>query len=136
MRRILTVFIVVAGLVAAVVAQDTDEIANFSAKAARVNRGQLTAASNAARPDIVSGFLRGRHDAATIASLVTDSENPTADGPVHLKMHQRVAGLDVYGTYVRRPRRAVDGQLLSVIENLAPAGPASRCRRASTTVTR
>ena len=123
MRRILTVFIVVAGLVAAVVAQDTDEIANFSAKAARVTRGQLTAASNAARPDIVAGFLRGRHDAATIASLVTDSENPTADGPVHLKMHQRAGGLDVYGTYVKATTSR-DGQLLSVIENLAPAGPA------------
>jgi extracellular elastinolytic metalloproteinase len=122
-RRILTVFIVVAGLVAAVVAQDTDEIANFSAKAARVNRGQLTAASNAAKPDIVAGFLRARHDAATIASLVTDSESPTADGPVHLKMHQRVGGLDVYGTYVKATTSR-DGQLLSVIENLAPAGPA------------
>jgi extracellular elastinolytic metalloproteinase len=122
-RRILTVFIVVAGLVAAVVAQDTDEIANFGAKAARVNRGQLTAPSNAARPDIVAGFLQGRHDAATVASLVTDSENPTADGPVHLKMHQRVGGLDVYGTYVKATTSR-DGQLLSVIENLAPAGPA------------
>jgi extracellular elastinolytic metalloproteinase len=122
-RRILAVFIVVAGLVAAVVAQDTDEIANFSAKAARVNRGQLTAASNAAKPDIVAGFLRARHDAATIASLVTDSESPTADGPVHLKMHQRVGGLDVYGTYVKATTSR-DGQLLSVIENLAPAGPA------------
>jgi extracellular elastinolytic metalloproteinase len=122
-RRILTVFIVVAGLVAAVVAQDTDEIANFSAKAARVSRGQLTAASNAAKPEIVAGFLRGRHDAATVASLVTDAENPTADGPVHVRMHQRVAGLDVYGTYVKATTSR-DGELLSVVENLAPAGPA------------
>ena len=123
MRRVLTVFIAVAGLVAAVVAQDTDEIANLSAKAARVNRGQLTAASNAAKPEIVSGFLRARHDAATVASLVTDSENPTADGTVHLRMHQRVAGLDVYGTYVKATTRR-DGALVSVIENLAQAGPA------------
>ena len=123
MRRILTMFIAVAGLVAAVVAQDTDEIANLTAKAARVNRGQLTAASNAARPEIVSSFLRARHDGATVASLVTDAENATPQGPVHLRMHQRVAGLDVYGTYVKATMTRA-GELVSVAENLASASPA------------
>jgi hypothetical protein len=122
-RRILTVFLAVAGLVAAVVAQDSDEIANLTSKAARVNRGRLTAASNAARPDIVAGFLRGRHDAATVGSLVTDAENATARGPVHVRMHQRVAGLDVYGTYVKATVTRA-GELVSVVENLAPAGAA------------
>ncbi|MBA2302583.1 MAG: hypothetical protein H0W08_08105 [Acidobacteria bacterium] len=100
MRRILTLFFVVAALAAAVVAQDTDQIVDLSSRGARVNRGQngrrLTLPSNARRPDIVSAFLASRHDGATVGSLVLDSENRTTRGPVHLKLHQRVAGLDVY----------------------------------------
>lgn len=127
MRKILVLLLVVAGLMSAVIAQDTDEIANLGSKGARVTRApngaRLTAPSNAARPEIVSSFLRGRHDAATIGSLVVSVENVTSQGPVHVRMHQRVAGLDVYGTYVRATMTPA-GELVSVIENLAPAGPA------------
>jgi extracellular elastinolytic metalloproteinase len=126
-RRILTLSFVVAGLAAALVAQDTDQIIDLSSQNARIDRAQngarLTRPSNAGRPEIVTAFLSSRHDAATLASLVLDIENRTARGPVHLKLHQRVAGLDVYGTYVKASLTA-DGELVSVIENLAPAAPA------------
>ena len=122
MRRTFALFVAVAALVSAVIAQDTDEIANLSAKAARVTRGQLTLPSNAGRPSIVSAFLAARHDASTVSSLVPDAEDATSQGAVHVRMHQRVAGLDVYGTYVKATMTR-EGALVSVIENLVPAGP-------------
>ncbi len=81
MRRILYVFLVAVCLIAPTVAQDDDRIADLSGKAARVSRagndGRLTGPSNAQRPDIISAFLRGRHDEATASSLVLENENPT-----------------------------------------------------------
>ena len=110
----------------AVFAQDSDQIADLSARGARVNRafnGALTSPSNAARPEIVTAFLASRHDRETVGSLVVASENATRQGPVHLQMRQRVAGLEVYGTYVKATLTAA-GEILGVIENLAAAGPA------------
>lgn len=125
MRRILTLLFVAVGLISVVVAQDTDEIADLSADGARVSRagaaGRLTLPSTAARSEIVSAFLRGRHDDATVGSLIVESENPTRLGTVHLRLRQQVAGLDVYGTYVKAAMTSA-GELVSVVENLAPAG--------------
>jgi extracellular elastinolytic metalloproteinase len=125
-RRLIALLIAVTAAAVAVAAQDTDDIANLTSKGARISRGlnaSLTGPSNNARPQIVTDFLAARHDAATGASLVTDTEDPLPNGMAHVRMHQRVAGLDVYGTYVKATLTGA-GEIVSVIENLAPAGPA------------
>ena len=124
MRRILTLLLVAGGLMSVVVAQDTDEIADLSSKGARVVRGgagRLTPPSNAGRPEIVSAFLATRRGQAAAESIVLETENATGQGPVHLKFRQRVAGFDVYGTYVKASMTRA-GELLSVIENLVATG--------------
>ena len=127
MRRILTLVLAAVGLMSVVVAQDTDEIADLSSKGARIVRaggaGRLTPPSNAGRPEIVSAFLAARRGQGVADSLVLETENATAQGPVHLRFRQRVAGLDVYGTYVKASMTSA-GELVSVVENLAPPGPA------------
>ena len=70
----------------------------------------------------VPAYLRSRHDQATIESLVLDGENATSLGTVHLRFRQRVAGLDVYGTYVRAAMSAA-GELVGVVENLSAVTP-------------
>jgi extracellular elastinolytic metalloproteinase len=111
----------VAGTVAA------QEPRDFGAGSARVDRADngraLTGPSASTRPEIVTEFLRTRHSAATLQSLVAKRENPARNGVVHIDLGQRIAGLDVYGTYVRAAVNA-GGQLLSVVENLAEAPPA------------
>ena len=88
MRRASLVLILL-GVSTGLFAQDGDRIADLSSKGARVVRashaGRLTSPSNDARPDIVSSFLRGRHDPATVDSLVLAGENVTARGAVHLR---------------------------------------------------
>ncbi len=133
MRRLLFVLALI-GLSTSPFAQDLDEIADLSAKAARViragNHNRLTPPSTQERSGIVSAYLRGRHDDATVSSLVVDAENVTARGRVHVRLGQRVAGLDVYGTYVRAALTA-DGSLLAVVENLASISPALLPERVS-----
>lgn len=119
-----TFVLLMLGLSTGVMAQDGDRIADLSSKGARVLRagdsGPLTAPSNEARPDIISAFLQGRHDSATVATLVPDGEIATARGAVHLRFRQRVNGLDVYGTYVRATLTPA-GEMVTLIENLASA---------------
>jgi extracellular elastinolytic metalloproteinase len=95
---------------------------DFSAASARTSRSPggapLTTPSNAARPDIVSAFLRAQHDARTVESLILLRENPTRTGITHLNFGQRVAGLDVYGTYTKAAVNA-RGQIVNLVENLA-----------------
>ena len=122
MRRIQYVLLLAVCLIAPTMAQDDEQIADLSGKAARVaragNGGRLTEPSNAGRPEIVSAFLRGRHDEETATGLVVESENPTEHGPVHVRFRQQLAGLEVYGTYVKATLSPA-GELVSVIENLA-----------------
>ena len=116
--------LLVLGLSSGLFAQDGDRIIDLSSKGARTlraaNAGRLTPPSNDARSTIVSSFLRGRHDGATVESLVVEGENVTARGPVHLRFRQRVNGLDVYGTYVRATLTPA-GEMVTLIENLASA---------------
>jgi len=112
------------GLSTGLFAQDGDRIVDLSSKGARIlragNAGRLTPPSNEARSDIVSAFLQGRHESATVATLVPDGEIATARGSVHLRFRQRVNGLDVYGTYVRATLTPA-GEMVTLIENLASA---------------
>ena len=95
---------------------------DFSAASARTSRGPggapLTPPSDAARPDIVSAFLRARHDARTVQSLVLQRENAARTGITHLIFGQQVAGLDIYGTYAKAALNA-RGQIVNMVENLA-----------------
>ena len=100
---------------------------DFSAESARTIRGPngapITAPSNAARPAVVTAFLATRHSQQTVQGVVLQKENAAPTGVTHLTFGQRIAGLDVYGTYVKA---AVSqrGELLSIVENLADALPA------------
>jgi hypothetical protein len=102
------------------------EARDFSASSARVNRGQngqpLTGPSNARRSDIVTAFLAARHPQRTVQGIVLVKENAAPTGVTHLNFGQRVAGLDVYGTYVRAAVSA-RGEIVSLIENLADVPP-------------
>lgn len=122
MRRLCHLFLLIIALASAPSAQDNEQIADLSSKGARVSRGanggSLTGPSNAARPEIVSAFLRRRHDDATARGLVLESENPTPRGPIHVRLRQQLAGLDVYGTYVKATLTPA-GEVVSVVENLA-----------------
>jgi extracellular elastinolytic metalloproteinase len=123
MVRRLRVQVLIAALVllpAALVAQEARDFGAASARVTRApNGGVLTPPSNAARPAIVTAFLQARHDARTIQSLVLQNEHPAPTGVTHLTFGQRVANLDVYGTYVRAAMTG-RGELVSVVENLAP----------------
>ena len=127
MRRICAVFLIGVCLIASTTAQDEDEMVDLNAKAARITRaaalGRLTGPSQASRGDIVAGFLRARHghDQQTAGSLELVAEHPSSVR-VHLRFRQRIAGLDVYGTYVKATVTP-SGELLSVVENLAPVDP-------------
>jgi extracellular elastinolytic metalloproteinase len=122
MRRLLSLAVVVIGLASSPAAQENDQLADLTAKGARVSRGanggRLTGPSNAGRPEIITAFLRDRHADATVRGLVVETENRTPAGAIHVRMRQRVAGLDVYGTYVKAALTPA-GELLSIIENLA-----------------
>jgi extracellular elastinolytic metalloproteinase len=127
MRRLVFLAVIVFGLASVLSAQENEQIADLSSKAARATRAangaRLTGASNAPRPDIVSSFLRTRHDDATLGSLVVDGEVATPRGPIHLRLRQQLAGLEVYGTYVKATLTPA-GELLAIVENLASvSGP-------------
>lgn len=102
------------------------EARDFSAASARVTRGPggapVTGPSPAGRPEIVSAFLAARHDARTLQSLRVERENPSRTGVTHITFGQQVAGLDVYGTYVKAAVTA-RGEIVSMVENLAAVPP-------------
>ena len=82
--------------------------------------GSLSAASGAGMAATVADFLATKgHGAETLASLVLTATHvsPTS-GVTHLKFGQAVAGLGVYGTYVKAAFDG-DGDLIHLIENLA-----------------
>ncbi len=121
MRRFSCLLAVLA-LSTAPFAQDSESIADLGASSARIaraaNGGRLLAGAGRNRADTLAAFLRTRHDAATLDSLVLEGENNTPRGPVHLRFRQQVQGLEVYGTYARAAM-TTDGDLVSVVENLA-----------------
>lgn len=113
---------------AATLAQD--QAADMSAQGAVIHRAvagqRLTGPSQSAPGQIVADFLRanGRSN-QTASSLVTTLENPTSSGITHVRLEQQVDGLTVYGAYVKAALNS-QGELLQVIEVLAPVGPVGR----------
>ena len=98
---------------------------DLTSKGARVHRADgnapLTAPAKGARAHAVRAFLSAQGRGPSSQSLALVSENPRG-AVTHLRFEQRVAGLPVYGTYVKA---AVDdrGRLRSVIENVIDPGP-------------
>ncbi len=86
----------------------------------RAENGPLTAPSKAASDAVVRDYLKGYvADATDQMTLV--SQTPSVNGVSHVRFEQTVGGLRVYGAYVKAA--ITDrGELLQVIENLAPAG--------------
>lgn len=85
------------------------------------NAALLTAPSNDSPRAIITGALRERGVAdATLASLVVLSESRNArTGVTDVRLEQRVAGLSVYGTYVRAALTAA-GEVLQIIDATVP----------------
>ena len=99
---------------------DTLPLAAEHARAWRAADGgtALTPPSAAPRAEVVTAFVAARLGKAAARSLVPRSEHASKLNAVHhLRFGQRIAGLDVYGTYVKA---TVDGQgrMMSVVENL------------------
>ena len=103
-----------------------DQPFDFHADGARVHAsfstGQpLTPPSRAAAADVAKGFLSVRHAGRTIDSLVVTGEFER-DGITHLRLGQKVDGLDVYGTYVKAAVNRF-GELVHLVENLDDPPP-------------
>ena len=103
---------------------------DLSSKGARIHRAAgntaLTPPSRGARADAVKSFLSSQGRGPAAQSLQVTGEN--ARGAVtHLRFEQRVAGLPVYGTYVKA---SIDdrGRVRSVIENIVDPGPVAPAR--------
>ncbi|HEX2163036.1 MAG TPA: M36 family metallopeptidase, partial [Thermoanaerobaculia bacterium] len=77
----------------------------------------LTGPSQAPAPAVVADFVARRVGRSAAAGLALAGSHRGRGGVTHLRFGQRVAGLDVYGAYVKA---AVDGEgrLVSVIESL------------------
>ena len=98
---------------------------DLSSKGARIHRAEgnaaLTPPLRGARADAVRSFLSttGRGPAAQSLNVVNENAR---GGITHVRLEQRVAGLPVYGTYVKA---AVDdrGRLRHLIENIVDPGP-------------
>jgi extracellular elastinolytic metalloproteinase len=105
-------------------------IIDVSAKGTRVHRAAanapLTAPSRASRTEIVRAFLSDRGRGPAAQALHAVAENPHG-AVTHVRFEQRVAGLPVYGTYVKA---TVDdlGRVRSVIENIVAPGPIAPAR--------
>ncbi|HEX6086283.1 MAG TPA: M36 family metallopeptidase [Thermoanaerobaculia bacterium] len=98
---------------------------DLTSKGARIHRAEgnapLSPPARGARADAVRGFLSQKGRGAAAQSLQVVSENDRG-AVAHLRFEQRVAGLPVYGTYVKA---SVDerGRVRSVIENVVDPGP-------------
>jgi extracellular elastinolytic metalloproteinase len=106
------------------IAAGAKRVIDLGAKGARVYRAEgnaaLTAPSRGAHAAAVTSFLSAKGRGPAAQSLHAVSEN--ARGAVtHLRFEQRIAGLPVYGTYVKA---SVDdrGRLRSLIENIVHPG--------------
>jgi len=80
----------------------------------------LTAPSSASHAAVVQGFLRSRGAGeATLAGLRQTGAHGAAGGVTQIRMSQEVAGLTVYGSYVKAAINA-RGELVQVVEKIAP----------------
>lgn len=129
MRRVLSavsiaVLLVVVS-VAAVAAQEAlEDLGNKSARVERAARGERLAPAGLSHAETVRAFLRSRHDEATLGNLTVQRRHEFR-GVTHVDFRQRVAGLEVYGTYIRSSFTPA-GDLVSLAENLIPAARALR----------
>lgn len=89
------------------------------------NGAALTGPSSAPAREVVTTFLRANGRGTELASLdlVTDRVDART-GLTHIRLEQRVDGLRVVGGYIKATLDA-QGQLLHVIDRLAPAPAAS-----------
>ena len=101
---------------------------DFTAENARVYSGmeqRLSAPTKGAQADVVRAFLGQRKSTpAFVNSLVTKNRfNVEKTGMTHVRMGQEVAGLQVYGAYVKA---AVDaqGRLAHIIDATVDVSPA------------
>ncbi|WP_280154667.1 M36 family metallopeptidase [Piscinibacter sp. XHJ-5] len=90
------------------------------AQTVRAAAGQaLGPASRGAPADAVQAFLRGRGKSeSSVAALRQTDSRTSAGGVTHVRMEQQVAGLTVYGAYVKAALNA-RGELVQVIERTA-----------------
>jgi extracellular elastinolytic metalloproteinase len=93
----------------------------------RADRGAfLSLPSNGSSRSILVRFLRSQgRDEATAESLVLVADGAGGRGIRHARFEQRVAGLPVFGAYAKIALND-RGELVSVIENLAPVRGAVR----------
>jgi extracellular elastinolytic metalloproteinase len=129
MKRPLSLGVAVLALVAfaSSVGAQGQSIDRVPPRVSRPARGAtLSRPSNASPRAILMRFLRddGR-DLATAESIATVSEGTTKKGVRHARFEQRVDGLPVFGAYAKVALNA-RGELLDVIENLAPVRGAVR----------
>lgn len=136
MRLATLVGVSVAAFLSASSVRAQDAIADLTAHSAHISRaaaGQSLARPGLARSDAVRDALANRHDAATLRGLAQGREHESG-GIVHLTFTQQIAGLDVFGTYVRAAF-AANGDLVSLVENLvetsAPLRPSQITERAA-----
>ena len=99
------------------------QVMDLTAHNARVYRSlggaNLSLPSQASPVAIVAGFLRAQgHSAEAIQSLVETAQGQAPQGLIQVRLEQRVAGLTVYGTYVKATLNS-RRELVHVIENLA-----------------
>jgi hypothetical protein len=113
------------GTAATAAAQDAlIDLGSKGARKTRAERGASLAPPGTTRVDAVRAFLRARHDETTLSELVQTKDHEFG-GVGHAGFGQRVAGLDVYGTYVKASFSAT-GDLVSVVENLVSTSRALR----------
>ena len=130
MRQLLSALVVMSAVMWGTAASAQDQARDFSPDSARVYRASdgesLAPPSGGSAFDVVTGFLRGRGQSdATANSLVVESSSTDSrSGVTHTRLRQQVAGMTVYGTYVRASATA-DGRLVRVAENLEPITPAA-----------
>jgi hypothetical protein len=101
-------------------AQSAAGLDHGSARVERATAGRPLSAASTASPDaIVTNHLRARgHSAAELASLDARQSRRSANGTTHIRFEQKVAGLTVYGAYLKGTVNA-RGELVHVIDNLA-----------------
>ena len=101
-------------------AQSSVGLRHSQAKVAQAAAGvPLAAASHAAPESIVAGYLQSRgRGADVLATLRVTGSNVAANGVTHLRMEQQIAGLNVYGAYVKA---AINerGELVQIIDRLS-----------------
>jgi len=88
--------------------------------------GRPLAVDAKATPEaVLSRYMQSRgRGVDVVASLVTQSKGAGAHGITHLRMTQKVEGLDVYRAYVRAAVNA-KGELTQVIDASVRVGPAA-----------